>query len=188
MPKMRRYQCPDCQGQFDYLHHPNVEADPAPRFCPLCGYDTEADQHEQLSATVTAPHLLKGAARNVDGIWEAEQKGAEFRAHMAQEMGLDAGEAASIKISDMRDAQVGEITAVPVNNAVTQVMDRAPPGAVGFVDGAQRGLGYSQAAHTGIYPNVGTHFLRGLKDRHSEYAPVSDMPANETQSPGYRRR
>ena len=185
MAKMRRYECPDCQGQFDYLHHPNVDDDPAPRFCPLCGYDTEVDS---LAQAVTAPHLLKGAARNVDGIWQAEQKGAEFRAQMAEQMGLDAGEAANLKVSDMREAAAGETTAVPVNNAVTQMMDRAPPGLVGFVEGAQAGIGYSQAAHTGMYPNVGTHFLRGLKERHSEYAPVSDMPARETQQPGYRRR
>jgi hypothetical protein len=115
MTKIRRYQCPECEGQFDYLHHPNPDDDPAPRFCPLCGYDTWADQHEQLSATVTAPHLhLKGAARNVDGIWKAEQRGAEHRALVAESMGLSREVGAKIIICYWGDPLVGVTPAVRV--------------------------------------------------------------------------
>lgn len=177
MAKMRRYQCPECEGQFDYLHHPNVADDPAPRFCPLCGYDTETDE---LQEAVTSPNLLKGAARNVDGIWKAEQAGAEFRAQMADDP--------SLKISDMRDAAIGETTAVPVNNSVTQVMAAAPQGTFGFVDGSQAGLGFSQAAHTGVAPNMGARAIKALRIQHSEYSTTSENPAKETQMPGYRRR
>jgi hypothetical protein len=187
MTKMRTYQCPECTGQFDYLHHPNITDDPAPRFCPLCGYDTDADA-QPLTVAVTAPHLTKGAARNVDGIWEAEQRGAEHRALMAQSMGLDSAEAANLKVTNMMDAQVGEITAPPLNNPVTQIMERAPQGTFGFVNGAQQGIGYSQLAHTGVAPNAGLKMLRSVKIQHSEYAPVSDLPAKETQEPGYRPR
>lgn len=195
MSKMRRYQCPDCSGQFDYLHHPNMESDPAPRFCPLCGFDTADDGHEDV---ICSPGLLKGKAKGVDNIYKAEEEGSNFRAQKAMEMGLDASEAASLKITNMRDnAKYGETSDVPLNNSVTQAMAQQP-NAYGFQGSNQQAVGYSQQAHVnpatgrllpGKERNAGLRAASLLKSSHQAQGHVtSDAPALETQMPGYRRR
>ena len=128
------------------------------------------------------------------------EAGAEHRANIAMEQfGLDSGEAAVMKITDMRDGlREGDASDVPVSNAVTQVMEQAPPGVFGFQDG-ERGLGYSQVAHdTPILAerNPGARTQQMLRKAHAANtgnighagATTSTMPALETVQPGYRRR
>lgn len=189
MTKMRTYQCPSCSGQFDYLHHPNVEADPPPRYCPLCGFDTESDD-DGLQAAITAPILhLKGVARNVDNIFRAEQEGAKFRADLTGE--------SSLNVTNQRDnLRTGDMAAMPVVNDISRAMD-ASPVPVGFRGGAEQGLAASQMAHnfpdprTGrvIAPNAGAKTMNAVRNMHPTFGgATTDRPALETQQPGYRRR
>lgn len=186
MTKMRTYQCPGCSGQFDYLHHPNIDSDPAPRFCPLCGFDTQADEDSGLQAAVTMPALPRGVAKNVDGIFRAEQEGAAFRAELSGEP--------SLNVTDQRDnLRYGDIAAVPVVNPVSQFIDQNPN-----VAGWQRqqGFEHSQRAHAPdpvlgrpLFPNAGVRAVKGLRAFHSAQRHVTtDTPALETQQPGYRAR
>jgi hypothetical protein len=198
----RRYRCPDCRGEFNFDHHPSVEADPAPRFCPMCGFDTHAD--EPLGTAVVAPHIATGTARSVDGSYRAVEEGSEFRAQMAQEMGMDAEGANALKITDMVDRQrEGDIAAVPVNNPVTQFMQHNP-GSGGFTGGnnafpnpAAIAAQTSANVQSGPYPNAGAAAMHRLREAHRQFtagaghagATSSDTPANEiTQNPNYRPR
>lgn len=185
MTKMRQYRCPGCSDVFSYLHHPNSQDDPAPRFCPLCGFDTEAEVYGDV---IQMPSLAKGAARNVDGIFKAEQEGAAFRAELTGD--------SSLNITNQRDhLRPGDISAVPVVNDVTRAMDAQPH--MGFQGGASRGLEAAHMAQTFadprlgrvIEPNAGARAMRAVKTLHgSRGFSTTDVPALETQMPGYRPR
>lgn len=194
MPRIRTYQCPSCDGKFQFTHHPTDE--PPPRFCPLCGHDTEKD--DALTETLSVPALQSRATRGIDDIFKADEEGAQFRADMAQvHHGLSAEDAASIRMSNMQtNNRAGEDSIIPVSNSVTQLMDQAPAGSVGFGGGAAAGLGYSQSVSTGPFPNAGARTMQKVRNQHAtsligsgHRGPVSsELPALETQQPGYRRR
>jgi hypothetical protein len=188
MTKMRTYECPSCVGRFEYLHHPNVQADPPPRFCPLCGFDTLADEALALTVPITSPHIQNSAVvKGVDGAWQAEQEGAKFRAELSGE--------SSLSITDMKDnLRAGDITAIPVNNTVTQAMEQTP-GQFGWQ--REQGLAVSQLAHSFpdprlgkvIMPNAGARAMNAVRSAHAAAGgTITDTPALETQQPGYRRR
>lgn len=189
----KRYACPDCAYQFTYEHHPSIEADPAPRYCPKCGFDSEEGDYDPA---VVMPHIGHPVRQNVDGLHRAMEEGEQFRADMAQEQfGMDAEGARAMKMTDMKDhIHEGDTSYVPVNNEVSRLIEQAPPGNVGFV-GAQ-GLGYSGSVGEGMYPNAGAKAQRELRRAHAAYtasaghagATSSSLPALETTAPTYRRR
>jgi hypothetical protein len=178
MTKSILYACPECSGQFAYLHHPNTNEDPAPRFCPLCGFDT---QQEPLEYAVTSPALGNATAKSVDDVYREMEAGAAYRAALAGDP--------SLKMTNMQDhLRAGDISAPPINNAVTQVMAQQP-NQWGFQP--QTGLAQSQAAHTGYMPNAGLRALNSIRNQHSSVlqgSASSSLPALETQSPNYRPR
>ena len=196
MTKIVTYRCPGKKPhpphEFDHLHHPNVEDSPVPRFCAVCGYDSQGKVHQRA---LTAPHIQKPVKKATDDVYRGMEQGSEFRAQMAQEVhGLDAAEAAAMKITNMRDdARAGESSEIQVSNAVTQVM-AAAPSITGF-QGAN-GLGYSGAVATGPAPNAGAHAQAALRRQHAAFTAGSGMvgtassslPALETTQPGYRVR
>lgn len=182
------------EHEFDYLHHPSVEEDPPPRFCPRCGRDSLKSVRRRALVT---PKIQKPIKASVDNLHREMEAGAEFRAQVAQEQfGLTADEAAAIKITDSKDSlRAGETSDAPVNNAISQVMEL--PGAqqvFGFQGGA--GAGYSGTVPTGPYPNAGAHAMSALRQSHAQHvagsgmvgAATSSLPALETLQPGYRRR
>lgn len=179
----RRYSCPECAKQFTYDHHPSIAADPLPRFCPHCGFDATGE----FETPPAAPAISRGMVQRTDNLMRAGQEGADFRANMAREaLGLDAEGAAAIR----------DISAAPVHNEVTQAMAAAPTGTVGF--NPVNGVGYSAAVSQGLYPNAGARAMQGVRDFHQKFTAgaghaatattSSDLPAVETQQPGYRRR
>ncbi len=196
MTKIRVYACPGTEThpphQFRYLHHPSVEADPLPRYCSVCSFDS---QGEDMPAALTTPHLAKSIKGVVDTMHREMEAGAEFRAQMAQEQfGLDASEAALMKETNMKDnLRAGDTSFIEVNNPVSQVM-AAAPGVTGF-QGAN-GLGYSGAVSQGAFPNAGAHAAKSLRELHARNTqgaghsgPVmSTLPALETTLPTYRPR
>lgn len=176
----KRYECPSCEEQFAFQG--------TPRFCPLCSYDT---QQETLSEVISSPGLLrKGAAKNVDGIYRAEEEASKARAEMAMNLGATQEDANNIKLTNQRDnLREGDTAYVPVDNPVSRAMEAQPN--FGFSQGAN-GLGYSQMAHSTAKPterNAGARAASSLKAFHQAQGHVtSDAPALETQQPGYRRR
>lgn len=196
-----RYRCPACAWEFDWDHHPSVEADPPPRFCGGCGYDSHAEA--PLDRAVTAPHIATGTAVVVDGLYRAEEEGSQHRANVAMEMGLDTDAANALKITDMRDGnRAGDIAAVPVNNPVTQFMANNP-GSGGFIGSnatwqnpAQIAAQTSSQVQQGPYPNAGAVAMQQVRQAHKAFtsgaghagATSSDTPALETTVPGYRPR
>lgn len=197
MARARTYACPGNGDigphQFTYLHHPSVEADPLPRFCAHCGFDSEG---EEMEPALTTPHIGKPIRQVVDNMHREMEAGAEHRANLAMEHhGMDSADAAVMKMTDMKDhLHEGDISAVEVKNDITKVMEAAPPGMFGF-QGAQ-GLGYSGPVAEGPFPNAGARTQAALRKQHANYtsasgmagAATSSLPALETVAPGYRRR
>lgn len=188
----KRYQCPECLYEFSYDHHPTIEADPCPRFCAQCGFDTDGD----YDAALVMPHIGRPIRQNVDGMHRAMEEGAEFRAEMAREQfGLDQQQANAMKLTDMKDnLREGDTGDIPVKNDVTQIMEAAPQGMFGFQQAV--GAQYSSTVSEGQYPNAGARAMQVVRAQHGQRvaasghaAPVtSSLPAIETQQPGYKRR
>ncbi len=197
MTKARLYACPGRHPhpahQFRYLHHPSVEADPLPRFCATCGFDSEEEEPEPA---LTAPHIALPIRTTVDNLHRDMESGADFRAAMAREQfGLDATDANSMKFGDMKDGlRMGDTSDVPVTNDITRIMEQAPPGMFGFQGGA--GVGYSDSVATGPFPNVGARTQKAVREAHVANTAdprhvgtkVSSLPAVEVGAPGYRVR
>ena len=144
------------------------------------------------------PHIATGTAKNVDGYYKATEEGADHRAVMAQEMfGMDKADASVMRVTDMKDGmREGDIAAVPVQNSVTQMMqqvNQAQPNTMGHTS---QGLNWSANTSQGPAPNAGLRAMRDVKNAHRKFTQsaghagtvVSDVPALETQQPGYRRR
>ena len=111
MAKIRRYKCPACAGEFDFMHHPSDE--PPPRFCPICGHDSEAE--DPLTLAITAPHIQKSIVKAVDATYNQMVAQADERIAAAVEAtGQDAADFADMKITDLRDnLRPGDIAAPP---------------------------------------------------------------------------
>jgi hypothetical protein len=179
--------------QFTHLAHPNLEADPVPRYCPKCGWDSEG---EEPTPALTLPHIGKSIRGVVDTLHRDMEAGAEFRAQMAQEQfGLDAQDAAVMKLGDMKDGlRPGDTSDVPVNNDISRLMESAPPGYFGFQGG--QGVGYSGPVSSGPFPNMGARTQKAVREAHVQNTAdprhigtkISSVPALETQQPGYRVR
>jgi hypothetical protein len=192
MPRFKTYECPSCAGAFEEFHMTADE--PPPRFCRLCGFDTHA---EAFTQPLAAPRIQTALAKGVDATYRAAEEGAEFRAQMAQEMGLDKEAADTLKITDMRsNTKPGETAVVPVNNTISRIMDQYPE-QTGFNAGAANYQGLSAGTRSGAFPNAGAIAQKQLRGLHQRYAQgsghkgavVSDVPANEIiENPNYQPR
>lgn len=191
----RRYRCPQCSGIFVYDHHPSVEADPLPAnaACPHCGFTSEED----YPAAVVAPHIAKPIRATVDNMHHAMEDGAAFRAQMAREkFGLSEEEARQLtETNSLDNLRAGDTSNIPVNNIVSQAIE-ANPNAFGWQGGAAQGAALSPQVQSGPYANAGAKAMAQIRAVHPQMvastghvtAPTSNLPALETQAPGYRPR
>ena len=98
MPIMRTYACPDCEGQFEFLHLTRDE--PPPEVCELCG-EFMGEEPAPLPARI---NLGSEASTVIDNI-----------AQDAMAQG---------KMTDMKtDSHQGEVTGMRIHNPVTDYMD-----------------------------------------------------------------
>ena len=114
MAIMRSYVCPDCQGQFDYLHHPTDE--PPPSHCPLCGSDVSGKKKKpRLRRAVTAPAIKTVVSKSADSVYLQMEKASYQRQEQAASMlGVDMGTLNSMKMTNMKDGlKVGEMSHIP---------------------------------------------------------------------------
>ena len=186
MPVKKVYACPGTDKHpphhFGYLHYPDLERDPLPRFCGICGADSEA---ETFAAQPSAPHIEKSIRRAGDATFRQMEGQAEERMDMAAEMtGMDRSEFNDLKITDIKDNQrEGDTANVEVHNDVTKAMEVAPEnygfrpqmapmaaGGGGSIPDA-RGvtpLQYAAAAAQGPYPYAGARAATQLGQFHRQ--------------------
>ncbi len=176
--------CPDCRKKFPW------ERDTAfPRFCPLCSSDIGTDcADDEIVMPFIRSSVRTAQAQSADDVYRQMERGSEQRTEMAaSHLGVPTSEMSDLKLTDLKDAsRPGEIAAVPVNNAVSQVMAQG----VGGFRGAD-GLGYSASVQTGAFANAGAKMRTVLHAHHTDLSrgsAVCDRPALETTQPGYRRR
>lgn len=99
MPRLVTYRCPECQGTFDFLHHPSDE--PPPNECQIC-HASFSDEPEKAFV----PKINIGTAKGKipDRLYRDMEKGSEIRAEMAAEVGGgSASDYSALKITDMND-------------------------------------------------------------------------------------
>src|SRR5258705_3779038 len=176
-----RLKCPECRKAFKW-----DTDNPWPRFCPLCLADINNDRDDD---DIVMPFIqCKGLVKSSDALYRKIEAGSETRQEMAAaQLGLSKQDVAELKITDLQDArQPGQVAAVPVSNAVTQVMEQpAANGAFGFT--GNNGLGFSGPVGTGAFANSGAKFQSVLRKVHAEgtgYRASGDLPANEINQPG----
>ena len=163
MAKIITLQCPGGHT-FDWLRHPSDE--PPPRFCPVCGLDSENFQQ-----AVTMPYVSDGRSKNMrlaaDQTYKDMEKSSEVRAGLAESMTGDS--ASALKVTNMKDnLRQGDTSFVtppptPVSRAIEQ-----QPSMFGF----QGGSAYAEiarAAHTGVAPHAGARAGTALNDFHARY-------------------
>ncbi len=158
---MRTYACPDCGGQFDFLHM--RREDPPPAGCKLCGADMTG-----VAPEISAPHIARSIGKVADNVYRQMETASEARAEMAAEaMGVPVSEMSAMKITDLKDnARAGEITAVaaPASNPVSDFMGRAS-GATGVIS-ADQGMEYARATRSGPYAGAGASVMGPLATQH----------------------
>lgn len=123
MAIMRTYICPDCKGQFDFLHHPSDE--PPPSHCPLCGADVSGfPKKKRLKRAVTAPAIRGPKTKATDGVYRSLENSAETRRQeAAQILGVNPNTLNGMKMTNMKDnLREGDISHVPAAAAKIQGM------------------------------------------------------------------
>lgn len=111
----RTYLCPDCNGTFSFLHHPNDE--PPPDYCPLCGSDVSGKKKKKprLSRAVTSPAIRGPKTKATDGVYRGLENSAETRRQQAAELlGVPTSRLNGMKLTDMKDnLREGDMSYVP---------------------------------------------------------------------------
>ena len=192
MARNFRLKCPGCEKEFNYLQHPSTEPE-HPRYCPLCGYDTESDATViTFQRAVTAPHIAKSIGKAGDMTYRMMEGQAEERITAAAEMtGQPREDFNDMKITNLKDnLREGDIAAMPEpTNPVTQRMAemqaRGLP--VGFGAGAQYAAGMAAAAHSGPDAYAGVKTRSMVRQHHAAAGNVvTDTPTLEAIKAGSR--
>jgi hypothetical protein len=187
MAKIRTYKCPGSDGSphtFDYLHHPHDE--PPPRFCPKCGYDSQADEIElEFHPAVTSPRVLSGQVkakiRSANATYRQYEKATEERASEAAAiLNVPASEMSDLKVTNFEtQLRQGDYAVKPVDNSVSQFMQQNRT-VVQNMQSPQVAMGLAAQAHTGKDAYAGAKaasMLRGIHEQRG--GPISSVPTKE---------
>lgn len=99
MAKLVTYRCPECKGEFDFLHHPSDE--PPPERCELC-HEWMGDQPEV--SPVIRLNLGTHKGKTPDALFRRMEAASTARAEQAAEMtGASVEEMGAIKMTNMKD-------------------------------------------------------------------------------------
>jgi hypothetical protein len=141
-----RVQCPECAHKFYSKSVFGV--------CPNCGHEAE----EPDDTIIPMPALRSATTKATDKVYRDMETASIHRAEQAAAMaGVPVSEMSHLKITNLRDnVQVGETYAMPVNNPVTQQMERMRAAGLptGFV-----GNQYAVDVSSGFAPNAGANVL-----------------------------
>jgi hypothetical protein len=184
-------RCPVCRQKF-----PWNPVSGFPEFCPNVSCESRI-AHDRDDDDIVMPFFKSAGTKANDDLYRQMEAGSEQRAQMAAaQAGVPVSEMADLKITNLNSTRhEGDIAAPPVVNPVTRQMDaiRAinPNAAVGFGGGAEAGMYFSGAVSQGHSPNAGARAQSAIRQLHADrmgHDKVGDIPALETQQPGYRRR
>ncbi len=176
-------RCPTCRMKFPWEPTKGL-----PDLCPNedCNSRIGADVDDNV---ICMPSIRSTArTKSVDKVYRDIEAASEQRAEEAASMlGVSKADMADLKITDLRPTRhEGDVAAVPVNNQVSQLIDRG----IGGFQGAN-GVGFSGPVQSGFAPNAGAHMQKTLRETHANrvgWDKVGDAPALELTNPGYRRR
>lgn len=100
MPRKVDYKCPECQGIFEFLHHPSDE--PPPDYCPLCkAYVGDDPMQRQPVLSINL-----GTEKNSvgDKLYRQMESASDANAQAAAEMvGADKADMSAIRITNLND-------------------------------------------------------------------------------------
>jgi len=176
-----KLKCPACEKKFVY----DVSVG-WPDRCPLCKTDIN---NYRADDDIVCPAFLSSKSRANDKVVRDMMDGSETRANMAAALaGVPASEMSNLKITNLNDRRDSEVSAMPVNNPVSQHMARmqAQGLPVGFGAGNAQAQGHAAAAHTGSEPYAGARARNRIQ---SQLRPVgmAPLPLEITSNPNYRR-
>lgn len=177
-------KCPTCEQKFRWEF---AQESKWPKACPCCGADQGADDDDSV---ICMPSLRSARTKATDEVYRQAERGSEIRAQAAAEqLGVPVSEMSGLKITDMKTGvKPGETYAV--DNTAANRANLSAGGSAPRFAGAD-GTGYSGQVQSGPLPNAGAKMRTALQQHHGQISrgsAVSDMPALETQQPGYRRR
>jgi DNA-directed RNA polymerase subunit RPC12/RpoP len=168
--KMRRYACPDCDGEFNYLHEvkDGVE-EPPPNRCPHCD-SWVGDSPPPLPSNFKTAGL---AGKSGDAVYRAMEQSSEYRAQLAaKESGMDVKDFAALKMTNMKDnMREGDTSAIMPVTPVSQAMEQTR-GVTGFNRGAMSGDNqkFIADAQTGPYRGAGNAARQNVVSMHQRTA------------------
>jgi hypothetical protein len=174
MAVFRSYKCPDCNGVFRYLHHPNDA--PPPDACELCHASMVG---EGPVFVPQAPRIGTQLGKGQDQVYRQMERSSEARMEMmAQHGGGSASDYSHTKITDLHDNQrEGDVAAKysPPPNYVSEFMKlnqgTSLPVGGGYAPLAGgTGIEYAAAAHTGAFPHAGASTRDGIVRSHASLA------------------
>lgn len=145
-------RCGLCREKFSWNPHGGW-----PSYCPKCGEYIGMDGKDD----VVMPFISQARNLGADRVYRDMEQKSVLRAQIAQEeYGLSSADAASMKITNLRDhLRTGDTANVPVVNDVTRAMDSAPQGAMGM---STMGVQLSQGTRRGPVPQAGTNFIQNV--------------------------
>ena len=169
MPISRTYECPDCSGEFRFLHMRSDE--PAPSFCALCGAYMGVDPRPLPSM----PHIASGSARSPDATYRAMEEASAVRVSLAEAMlpAESGGDMGVMRVTDMKDridmgdtAVAASLPTSPLSASTEAVVNAQPVGMV-----TRRAFeGYAGAAKQGPYAVAGQAALGLTRNNHAAVA------------------
>lgn len=173
-------RCPACREKFKY----DVSVG-WPDFCPLCKTDIN---NYRADDDIVCPAFLSSKSKATDKVARDIMDGSETRAQLAAGMaGVPVSEMDNLKITNLSDRRDSEVSAIPVNNPVSQHMAamQAAGMPVGFGAGPAEGMGRAAAAHTGSDKYAG---LRTRNLLQQKMVPIGQapLPLQITDNPNYR--
>ena len=97
-----KLQCRLCGERFRW------NASDFPDECPICKQYIGRDGQPEIAA----PHIALRIGKSADNVYKAMENGADHRANVASEfLGVPKSELSDMKITNLRDASVGESSA-----------------------------------------------------------------------------
>ncbi len=128
MAILRSYRCPECEGVFEFLHHPSDE--PPPSHCPLCGKDVSKKKKTRLASQINKPPSIKTVvSKSADSVYRSLETSAETRRQEAAALlGVDPSKLNGMKTTNMKDnMRIGDMSHVPASPVQGSAVDMVRP-------------------------------------------------------------
>lgn len=166
MARLVTYECPDCGGRFEFMHHPSSE--PPPDHCHLCQASFSDPPERAIPERVNIGSEIQKVP---DRLYRQMEAGSEQRAHMAAELtGDHVSEMSNLKITNMSDnAREGEHSAITNASAAEARLSTATarPTLQGRTkeERQAQATAYAEQTTAGPHALAGRKFIEATKDR-----------------------